>query len=283
MKPVIGIIVCGLMDDRQFVTNAYIQSIKYAKGVPLLLPLVRSDEALQTYCSLCDGFLFCGGNDITPLLFGKEPAKGLGATNITLDIFQLRLLRAILKTKKPLLAICRGMQVLNVACGGTLLQDIDTSLHAPINHMQLSASRSEISHKVLVAKGSILSSITGSSLYTNSSIIRQSTHSAKGSSQLPGLLTASSRQSNFPLIHLPLESNGTRNVCTVLLLSCVICLLHLSLPAANNLFCQPLLLQFLVIAPTPAIWYDIQRHFKQQNKNRKEDFKLFFPGNHYNK
>ena len=75
----------------------------------------------------------------------------------------------------------------------------------------------------------------------------------------------------------------TRNVCTVLLLSCVICLLHLSLPAANNLFCQPLLLQFLVIAPTPAIWYDIQRHFKQQNKNRKEDFKLFFPGNHYNK
>lgn len=78
MKPVIGIIVCGLMDDRQFVTNAYIQSIKYAKGVPLLLPLVRSDEALQTYCSLCDGFLFCGGNDITPLLFGKEPAKGLG-------------------------------------------------------------------------------------------------------------------------------------------------------------------------------------------------------------
>ena len=47
MKPVIGIIVCGLMDDRQFVTNAYIQSIKYAKGVPLLLPLVRSDEALQ--------------------------------------------------------------------------------------------------------------------------------------------------------------------------------------------------------------------------------------------
>lgn len=168
MKPVIGIIVCGLMDDRQFVTNAYIQSIKYAKGVPLLLPLVRSDEALQTYCSLCDGFLFCGGNDITPLLFGKEPAKGLGTTNITLDIFQLRLLRAILKTKKPLLAICRGMQVLNVACGGTLLQDIDTSLHAPINHMQLSASRSEISHKVLVAKGSILSSITGSSLYTNS-------------------------------------------------------------------------------------------------------------------
>lgn len=103
MKPVIGIIVCGLMDDRQFVTNAYIQSIKYAKGVPLLLPLVRSDEALQTYCSLCDGFLFCGGNDITPLLFGKEPAKGLGATNITLDIFQLRLLRAILKQKSPCL------------------------------------------------------------------------------------------------------------------------------------------------------------------------------------
>ena len=168
MKPVIGIIICGMIDDRQFVTNAYIQSVKYAKGVPLLLPLVRSDDALRAYCSLCDGFLFCGGNDITPLLFGREPAKGLGATNITLDIFQLRLLRAILKTKKPLLAICRGMQVFNVACGGTILQDIDTTLHAPINHMQTSVSRNEISHKVFVTKGSILSTITVLPLYTNS-------------------------------------------------------------------------------------------------------------------
>ena len=78
MKPVIGIIVCGLMDDRQFVTNAYIQSIKYAKGVPLLLPLVRSDEALQTYCSLCDGFLFCGGNDITHFCLEKNRQKDWG-------------------------------------------------------------------------------------------------------------------------------------------------------------------------------------------------------------
>ena len=175
------------------------------------------------------------------------------------------------------------MQVLNVACGGTLLQDIDTSLHAPINHMQLSASRSEISHKVLVAKGSILSSITGSSLYTNSFHHQAVDSLGKGSSQLPGLLTASSRQSNFPLIHLPLESNGTRNVCTVLLLSCVICLLHLSLPAANNFILPAPASAISSHCPTPAIWYDIQRHFKQQNKNRKEDFKLFFPGNHYNK
>mgnify|MGYP002239436288 CR=1 FL=1 len=139
------------------------------KGVPLLLPLVRSDEALQTYCSLCDGFLFCGGNDITPTSVWKRTGKRTGGNQHHTGYFSTSpSARHSKNQKRPLLAICRGMQVLNVACGGTLLQDIDTSLHAPINHMQLSASRSEISHKVLVAKGSILSSITGSSLYTNS-------------------------------------------------------------------------------------------------------------------
>ena len=72
----IGIVVCGLMDDRQFVTNTYIQSVRYSGGLPFILPLIRSDHAIQEYIAFCDGFLFCGGNDITPLLFGEEPKMG---------------------------------------------------------------------------------------------------------------------------------------------------------------------------------------------------------------
>lgn len=167
MKPKIGVIICGFTQDRQFVTNAYIQSVRYSGGIPLILPLVRSDELLDTYCSLCDGFLFCGGNDITPLLFHAKPAHGIGATNITLDIFQLRLMRAVLCTGKPMLAICRGMQVLNVACGGALIQDIDAS-GSYMNHIQRSDSREEISHRVTVQRGSLLYEITGRTLFTNS-------------------------------------------------------------------------------------------------------------------
>ena len=68
-KPLIGIVVCGLSDNRQFVSNPYIQSVRYSGGIPILLPLIRSDSMLEQYLRLCDGFLFCGGNDITPLLF----------------------------------------------------------------------------------------------------------------------------------------------------------------------------------------------------------------------
>lgn len=168
MKPKIGVVVCGLAGDRQFVTNTYIQSIRYSGGLPFILPLIRSDSAIQEYISFCDGFLFCGGNDITPLLFGEEPKNGIGKTNITLDLFQIRLMKAILPTKKPVFSICRGMQVYNVACGGTIYQDISLQPGRPLNHMQQSYARSEASHKILVEKDSQLCRYIGSRLNVNS-------------------------------------------------------------------------------------------------------------------
>ena len=128
-KPKIGIVVCGFIDNRQFVTNAYIQSVRYSDGIPLILPLIRSDRILEEYLELCDGFLFCGGNDITPLLFGQEPKNGNGKTNITLDLFQIRLMKQLLRTEKPFLSICRGMQVINTAMGGTLVQHMTIPGH----------------------------------------------------------------------------------------------------------------------------------------------------------
>lgn len=168
MKPKIGIIVCGFIQDKQFVTNAYIQSIRYSGGIPLLLPLIRSDRILEEYISLCDGFLFCGGGDITPLLFGQEPQNGNGKTNITLDLFQIRLMKQVLKSHKPLLSICRGMQVFNVACGGTVFQDISLQPGDHLDHMQQSFSRQDVSHKIFVTPNSKLKSYIGSHLLVNS-------------------------------------------------------------------------------------------------------------------
>lgn len=167
MKPKIAIIVCGLSENRQFVTNAYIQSVRYSGGLPLIVPLVKSNTAISEYISLCDGFLFCGGGDITPLLFGQEPLDKLGKTDITLDIFQLRFMRNVLLSGKPILAICRGMQLLNVSCGGTICQDISLKQKDCINHMQHSA-RKDISHKVIVKSGSLLHRLIGKIIFTNS-------------------------------------------------------------------------------------------------------------------
>lgn len=168
MKPKIGIIICGLSENRQYVTDTYVQAVLRSGGLPLIIPLVKSSSAIDSYTALCDGFLFCGGNDITPLLFGQEPREGIGRTDITLDLFQIRLMKQILNTQKPVFAICRGMQILNVACGGTIYQDISLQPGETLNHMQNSSSRHEISHKITCVKGTLLHKITGSYLFVNS-------------------------------------------------------------------------------------------------------------------
>lgn len=75
MHPKIGIIICGFNENRQFVPNVYIQSVRYAKGIPLLIPLVRSDRVIDDYVSLCDGFLFCGRRRYHPSFIRRRTAK----------------------------------------------------------------------------------------------------------------------------------------------------------------------------------------------------------------
>lgn len=168
MDPKIGIIVCGFTGNRQFVPNPYIQSVRYSKGIPLILPIVRSDAVLKEYTHLCNGFLFCGGEDITPLLFGEEPNRGNGKTNITTDLFQIRFMKYLLQSKKPVFAVCRGMQILNVACGGTIWQDLSLIPGGTIDHMQKSACRSEVSHHILTEQGSLIRQYTGPRILVNS-------------------------------------------------------------------------------------------------------------------
>lgn len=168
MKAKIGIVVCGILNQKQYVTDAYVQAIKSVGGLPLILPMVKSKNVIEDYVSLCDGFLFCGGGDITPLLFGQEPAEGIGKTDITLDLFQIRLMKAVLKANKPVLAICRGMQIINVACGGTIYQDLSLTDFETINHVQTSITRRDISHKVTFVPKTRVHYLLDDFAYTNS-------------------------------------------------------------------------------------------------------------------
>lgn len=77
-KPKIGIVVCGFIDNRQFVTNAYIQSVRYSGGIPLILQLIRSDRILEEYLELCDGFLSAEATILHLFFSDKNPKMEMG-------------------------------------------------------------------------------------------------------------------------------------------------------------------------------------------------------------
>lgn len=168
MRPVIGIAVCGFTRNRQFVSQPYIRAIERSGGCPILLPCISDKAAIAQMISLCQGFLFCGGGDVTPILLDRPALSSTGETDLKTDIFQLTLLEQILSTQKPLFGICRGMQVINVACHGELLQDLSLRKEPSLAHMQSSRIRSDPCHLVSIKKGSLLHRLCGDSLLVNS-------------------------------------------------------------------------------------------------------------------
>ena len=166
-KPVIGIVFCGFSDDRLFVPFSYIQAIEKSDGIPVIIPYLSDADSLSSYLSICDGFLFCGGDDITPELFGEELQTDHGTTDRKTDQFHLTLMQKVLDFHLPVLGICRGMQTMNVASGGTLYIDLPTEFKGvdnltkrPLNHWQ-TLEATESAHYVDVVRGTKLHDIIG--------------------------------------------------------------------------------------------------------------------------
>ncbi|HBO27227.1 MULTISPECIES: gamma-glutamyl-gamma-aminobutyrate hydrolase family protein [Culturomica] len=153
--------------EQVYVNKDYIEAVEKSGGIPLLLPPVSGLEAIQEYVRLCHGFILSGGGDINPLLYGCTPHPKLEAVNTGLDQLQLLLVSEILKTDKPLLAICRGAQLLNVALGGTLYQDMSEVPFPVMLHSQI-APRGDRFHAVALTEDSIPGSLFGHQLWVNS-------------------------------------------------------------------------------------------------------------------
>lgn len=113
-----------LGQERTCLNQSYIQSIIKAGGIPLILPVVQEKEIIHSYVSLIDGLVLSGGYDVHPHLYGEEPHPDLGAIHPERDAFEIEALKKTYEQKKPILGICRGLQVINVAFGGTLYQDL---------------------------------------------------------------------------------------------------------------------------------------------------------------
>jgi putative glutamine amidotransferase len=120
-KPLIGLSV-SFHDFGDYQGVGFQRPIALAGGTPVTLP--RVEEVLDDVLDLCDGLVLCGGRDIDPRFYGQEPHERLSATEPHRDAFELDLVKRALDRELPILGMCRGMQVLNVALGGTLVQDL---------------------------------------------------------------------------------------------------------------------------------------------------------------
>lgn len=170
--PIIGIIICATENNRQFVSEDYVSAIVHSGGIPILIPctilplISRSlsvpscpSPSLEYYSMLCNGYLFCGGFDISPVLFKEDSRTPIGTTDYRIDYFQLSLMKYLLTLDRPILAICKGMQLLNIALGGTIWQDLTLCPEHSVNHMQTSKVRSDVCHKIQILQDSYLGQI----------------------------------------------------------------------------------------------------------------------------
>jgi putative glutamine amidotransferase len=181
MKPLIGI-SCGTFHDRAWCPpsyghrQTYVDAILGAGGAPLLIPPVVDETTLRVLYERLDGILLAGGGDIAPSSYGDQPHEKLGLVDIARDESELPIARWAVAEGKPLLGICRGVQVLNVALGGTLYQDIPSQISHSLSHT-LSYEREDwtyMAHDISIAPGSRLAQVMGVEMMTINSLHHQS-------------------------------------------------------------------------------------------------------------
>jgi len=156
-KPIIG--VTPSVDEehnRCLVQPGYLESIDRAGGLGLMLPLTDRDEDIERFMELCDGFLFVGGPDIEPWRYGQELLPACGPQNVQRDNLEWKLMKAALVADKPILGVCRGIQVLNAVLGGTLYQDIPSQYTTELSHEMPQPPYNREAHGVRVVEGTPL-------------------------------------------------------------------------------------------------------------------------------
>ena len=146
---------------RAFLNASYIRAVERAGGIPVLLTPYHSPAALSALWPRLDGILLTGGGDVEPSRFGEAPHPQTSLISKERDALELELVtRRAIDDAVPLLAICRGLQVLNVAVGGTLHQHVPDEFGTTITHSQ-EGPRHARTHEVSVERGSLLARVAG--------------------------------------------------------------------------------------------------------------------------
>jgi len=135
MKPIIG--VTALVDverESQWMLPAYLEAVEQQGCVPIVLPTADDSETLSRYLDICDGLLFTGGHDVDPAVYAQPFKADNVHPNAARDSMETKLIRMAIEADKPVLAICRGLQLINAVLGGTLWQDLPSQRPGRVNH-----------------------------------------------------------------------------------------------------------------------------------------------------
>lgn len=177
-SPLIGITAYENHPRRSAVLNslaeAYTQAILQAGGVPVMLPVGLARTDLDTLGRKLDGVVFSGGGDMLPERYGGQPHPKVGSVNTRRDDLEIALVQMAVRVGMPFLGICRGIQVLNVALGGTLYEDLADQFRSSLRHdCYPDIPRDHLAHAVEADPQSRLVQITGSSNFMVNSLHHQ--------------------------------------------------------------------------------------------------------------
>ncbi len=167
MRPRIGVTSWHRQDsDRlerwEAIRDTYTGAIRMAGGLPLILPITDDDtDGIADYLGAVDGLLFTGGEDVAPAYYGESQDDRCQEPDRARDLFEMHLARAALAQQTPVLGICRGLQVLNVAAGGSLYQDLRCRPGTQPYHAAGAADRQRLIHPVRILGGTRLHAIMG--------------------------------------------------------------------------------------------------------------------------
>ena len=158
-RPLIGVV--PLWDDTLnslWMLPGYFDGIIEAGGIPVMLPLTDDETTIEQLVSQCDGFLVTGGHDVDPERYGEAAGPKTVKLCKARDRMEERLIPSVIAADKPLLGICRGIQSLNVALGGTLWQDLPSQHPSDIEH-HMNPPYDAFGHNVSLVPGTPLASL----------------------------------------------------------------------------------------------------------------------------
>jgi putative glutamine amidotransferase len=172
--PVIG--MPAQMDpgsDQQYLSRNYSDAVAFGGGVPVVFPLIAAAKPAEKIAGVLDGILLTGSHsDVEPALYHQSRSNGCGPAQPLRDQMDFLLLEAAFRRKIPVLAICFGIQSLNVFLGGSLVQDIYAAINTPIQHSRLNPNDCP-SHEITISPGSLLEEIAGAGKFTVNSTHHQ--------------------------------------------------------------------------------------------------------------
>ncbi|MFL2119214.1 gamma-glutamyl-gamma-aminobutyrate hydrolase family protein [Marinilactibacillus psychrotolerans] len=174
MKPVIGIpgnILTNFSPRYEslpitYTPHGFVEALHIAGALPVVFPISNEENAKQ-YVKSVDAIVLAGGQDVSPLSYGEEPHIKLQDTNLERDRFEMAVIKEAWAENKPILAICRGLQIFNVAFGGTLYQDVSMYPDVAIQHVQNSTPETA-AHSVNIVQDSWLGQLYGVQANVNS-------------------------------------------------------------------------------------------------------------------